>query len=279
VAREYWYGGLYILREPWKGCMFAKVLGVDPRTVYVRLLAQPPVIRWRKEIEFPTLVIVPHESDPQSTRVEVSSMEMSLFSSLTPRLAAVAGVTGEEGRALNALLLEGVQEISQELLSQLQQVEPSRYGDVDLNPCRVTLRDGRVLPRILMIDADQWHQAWGDLIEDKDFAEQVPIQDVVRVEESAFRLPAQLASKMYAAGESAMGGSRFALILEDGRRFFCGTGAIVDFVDLPPDVTVDQVVELIPHEGRLVRDRLDPSDFAICFFRMPSGEASAHKTG
>lgn len=56
---------------------------------------------------------------------------------------------------------------------------------------------------------------------------------------------------MYEAGESLMGGFFFTLILADGRRLPCETGNAVDFVELPSAVSREDIVDLMPHEGRI----------------------------
>jgi hypothetical protein len=55
---------------------------------------------------------------------------------------------------------------------------------------------------------------------------------------------------MYAAGESGMGYCIFTLVLADGRRLPYAVGNAVDFPNLPAGVTMDMVVDLLPHEGR-----------------------------
>lgn len=106
-------------------------------------------------------------------------------------------------------------------------------------------------------------------------AADIPIGSVARIEESPFRLPARLATKMYEAGESAMGGCVFTLVLQDGRELVCQTGNAVDFVDLPDDVHPRAIVDLIPHAGRERRTDCGPAEFAWCFYRT---EPEPHST-
>jgi hypothetical protein len=74
---------------------------------------------------------------------------------------------------------------------------------------------------------------------------------------------------MYEAGESAMGGCIFTLVLEDGRRLPCSTGNAVDLLELPADVTPDMMVDLVPHEGREARQHIRGADFFWCLYRPP----------
>jgi hypothetical protein len=55
---------------------------------------------------------------------------------------------------------------------------------------------------------------------------------------------------MYEAGESAMGGCWFRLVLRDGRTVDCETGNAVDFPTWPEGVSPSDVVALIPHVGQ-----------------------------
>jgi hypothetical protein len=81
---------------------------------------------------------------------------------------------------------------------------------------------------VYVADAAQYIDLWGILPEFDSHKRSVPIDDVVGIEESPTRIPAHPASKMYEAGESAMGGCIFTLVLEDGRRPPCSTGNAVD---------------------------------------------------
>jgi hypothetical protein len=198
--------------------------------------------------------------------VEVSREE---FETWGPYLRAKSGISWDDSQALNQLLLPGVPVISGELFRQLMEVSPSRDGEMEFRPCRVRLKDGRMVDGVYVADAAQYIDLWGIWPEFDSHKRSVPIGDVVGIEESPTRIPAHLANKMYEAGESAMGGCIFTLVLEDGRRLPCSTGNAVDFLELPADVTPDMMVDLVPHEGREARQHIRGADFFWCLYRPP----------
>jgi hypothetical protein len=157
--------------------------------------------------------------------------------------------------------------LTKELAQQLADVEPSRDQSREYRPCRVTLRDGRVLDRVYIGDATQFRNGRGD-----PRLETVPLEEVVRIEESPVRLPARFANKLYAAGESGMGYVVFTVVLADGRRLPFVTGNRVDFPALPEGVGSADVVDAIPHEGdpgfkyRPPRPDESSADYYWCLF-------------
>lgn len=73
---------------------------------------------------------------------------------------------------------------------------------------------------------------------------------------------------MYEARESGMGHCAFTLVLRDGQHPSCVTGNAVDFVELPADVSPDDVVDLLPHQGS--RDQyLGSRSYAWCLYELP----------
>jgi hypothetical protein len=130
---------------------------------------------------------------------------------------------------------------SPELTRKIRAVEPSKaYGQLTY-PCAVVLKDGRKLARVACIE--EAHGLYG-----KDW---IPLEDIQDVEESVFRLPAALASQIYAAGESGMGYSLFTVQLASGDDFVCVTGsALVDFPELPAGIQSKDIVEVLPDCGR-----------------------------
>jgi hypothetical protein len=145
------------------------------------------------------------------------------------------------------------------LRDQLRRVPPSRDHLMKYRPCRVVLRNSTVLERVYVAEAAAYVRAWEVWPE-----EPVPATEVVRIEERPWRLPARLADKMYAAGETAMGGCLF-VVAPDGRRYACETGNAVDFPGLPEGVDPRGLVDLLPHEGRDAA-RLPPLDYRWCLY-------------
>ena len=93
------------------------------------------------------------------------------------------------------------------------------------------------------------------------------LRGVVAILETNDRLPAALATRLYEAGESAMGGTWFTVTLDDGRRYGLSTGNMIDILVLPEGVVPSMVVDVTPHDEGEGLPRLDfPSDSAWCLY-------------
>ena len=134
-------------------------------------------------------------------------------------------------------------------------------------PCRVRLEDDTWLPRVYVQEARSWLELWGVWPDEDPGKTEVAIGDVVEIADSPVRLPPHLATRMYDAGESGMGGCSFTLVLADGRRLACDTGNAVDFVDLPAGVATSHVVDLEPH-GRAGEPTAGAA-YAWCLYELP----------
>ena len=102
--------------------------------------------------------------------------------------------------------------IRPDLLAQVEAIKPSIDGPLLYRPCRVTLRDGRVIDRVYVQEAWTWKGTWGMWPEDYSVKVSISIDDVVRIEESPSRIAPELANRVLAAGETSMGGTRFTLV-------------------------------------------------------------------
>lgn len=136
------------------------------------------------------------------------------------------------------------------LRQNLERVEPSKdkHGRtvVHYYPCSATRSDGEQLDRVCVTDAQAYYRVWGIWPWDDGGKLYVPLSDIADLESSQYRLPATLASKLYDVGESGMGYYRFAMILRDGRQIPTYTGGLVDFPGLPPEITSEDIVDVIP---------------------------------
>jgi hypothetical protein len=262
---EAWHGDLYVLASPRSPTRFAKVVGASPTLLYLHAYSAPPALRGL-ETGVPDLLVEAQPADEDVRIVEASREE---FETWGPYLRAKSGVSWDESQALNRFLLPSVPVISEELFRQLLEVEPSRDGEMEYRPCRVHLKDGRTLDGVYIADAAKYVALWGIWPEFDSHKRSVSVDDVVKIEESPIRIPAHLANKMYEAGESAMGGCFFTLVLDDGRRVPCATGNAVDFLELPADVTPGMMVDLLPHEGREAREPVRGADYFWCLYRPP----------
>lgn len=160
--------------------------------------------------------------------------------------------------------------IRPDLLAQVGAVAPSTDGQLVYRPCRVTLRDGRVVDRVYVQEAWTWKGMWGMWPEDYREKVSISIDDVVGIEESPSRIAPDLANRLLQAGETAMGGTRFTLVLRDGRRVNASTGNAVDFPGLPDGVAAGDVVDVIPHQhtGTMDVAMADPP-YWWCLYALP----------
>ncbi|MAS94472.1 MAG: hypothetical protein CMO55_14830 [Verrucomicrobiales bacterium] len=152
---------------------------------------------------------------------------------------------------------------SAEFLERLRKIEPSfdRSGRRRHYPCKVTLKDGRVVPRVICVEDHRGFQtdAW------------IHPDQVRSIEPTAERLPAELASDVYAAGESGMGYEIFVINMLDGSQPVFVTNNIVDFPDYPGDLDASAAVSVMPHHGR-ERPRgafRGSREFEWCYFVAP----------
>jgi hypothetical protein len=133
---------------------------------------------------------------------------------------------------------------SSEFITWVEAIEPSDTGPLGQHqkhrPCRLTLNNGRIVQRAICVEdhrgftTDSW----------------IHPDTVVRIEPSEERMPAFLASKLYAAGESGMGYEIFTMKMKDGTSQVYVTGNIVDFPDFPDGYETKDVDNVYPHQGR-----------------------------
>jgi hypothetical protein len=132
----------------------------------------------------------------------------------------------------------------------LGDIEPSKDGDLSYYPCRVSLRDGSALDAVYIEPEKPYLRMWGVYPEDDRGKRSVSIDEVVTVEDSPLRLPAQFANEIYRNGESGMGYTIFTVFFSDGTRQACATGNAVDFIRYPYGKRPSDVIAVLPHEGR-----------------------------
>lgn len=77
----------------------------------------------------------------------------------------------------------------------------------------------------------------------------VQIEEVVEIKASPNRLQAELANKLYAAGESGMGYCVFKMVFDNGQTLDVISGNAVDFVPTLPGLTTRNIKDVIPHNG------------------------------
>jgi hypothetical protein len=145
--------------------------------------------------------------------------------------------------------------------AQLARIPTSTDGYCRYAPCEVTLVTGEVRDCVYVVEQESYMRMWGVAPTDDPGKRSVLIEDVVEIRESPSRLRADLANKLYEAGESGMGYVIFTVVMKDGSRLPFVTGNAVDFPAWPPGSSAAQAVEVLPHVGRDVfRDR-GPSEY------------------
>lgn len=135
-------------------------------------------------------------------------------------------------------------ELSNELLSQLEEIESSHVAGIDYKPCSVKFQDGRELDCVYFMSAQQYFTHWGLPPEKARGKQFLQIQDIVKINESPSRLPTDIANKIYQAGESRMGSYHFTLIFSDGSEQEYMTGDAVDFVPYPAGKSNTDIVKV-----------------------------------
>ena len=242
------------MTHPKDEVLFVKVLSAGDDMVYLRGFTEPPGLRWWTEPGVPSLQIEPAEGERTGgvRIIEVSRTELRDWGPVSLRVAS--GLYADELESLHRVRLDRVPVLTAELTAELLAIEPSRDRDLEYRPSRVRMLDGSVVDRVQLVEASSYIRFWGMWPTDDPDKESVRLSDVSHIEEFPMRIPPQFASKMYAAGESAMGGCFFVLLLRDGRRLPCATGNVVDFVKFPAGVDPTDIVDLIPH------DRGQPGD-------------------
>jgi hypothetical protein len=132
----------------------------------------------------------------------------------------------------------------------LSRIEPSHDGALFYYPVRAVLRTGEILEAVYIVPEKPYRKYWGVYPEDDRGKRWIRIEDAKDVEDSPTRLPARFADEIYRRGESGMGYTIFTVVFADGQKQACVTGNAVDFIRYPPGKSPNDVVAVLPHEGR-----------------------------
>jgi hypothetical protein len=159
-----------------------------------------------------------------------------------------------------------VPKIHPSIKSQVDKILPSRDLNMEYRPCQVVLNNGDKLDNVYIAEVDSYFKVWGIMPEDDPGKRYISINDVKDVKESPNRLPAHLATKLYKAGESGMGYTIFTIIFKNGQRYSTYTGNAIDFIDLPNGLIIEDIIDVIPHEGRKNNPQPGPK-YYWCLFK------------
>jgi len=150
----------------------------------------------------------------------------------------------------------------------LKGIEPTGDGELVYYPCRVVLKSGEACDTVYIVPEEPYMKQWGVYPENDSGKRWIKMEDITEVMESPIRLPARFANQIYDHGESGMGYTIFTVVFSDGERQACGTGNAVDFIRYPNGKGPNDVVAVLPHEGRNAQPVRAP-DWYWCLY---SGE-------
>lgn len=153
--------------------------------------------------------------------------------------------------------------LSENLRTKLARITPTQSIYF---PAMVTLRSGERRDAVYLSPALEWFEQWGVWPDEDAGKSDLPLDEVVDLEESPSRLPPRFAQTLYAAGESGMGYVIFQLHFRDGSSASFGLGGAIDFPDLPPGKTPGDIVGVTPHAGRGDPLMRGGREYAWCLF-------------
>jgi len=150
----------------------------------------------------------------------------------------------------------------------------------DNRPCLVRFRDSREVDRVyvedinqLIGDADRWkHGSLERVLADLQ-ARNLPLEDVVAIEESPTRLPPGLANKIFAAGETGMGYFEFGVVLSDGRILEGHSGGSLDFLELPTGIEAGMISDVIPNRLASRPPDVTGAEYFYCLYSSDVGSS------
>jgi len=103
------------------------------------------------------------------------------------------------------------------------------------------------LDAVYVVPKESYIRVWGVWPEDDRGKRSVLISEVRKIEESPKRLPQKWANYIYQGGESAMGGTFFAVKFADGGAQIYDGGNAIDFVELPEGRRYEDIVGIERH--------------------------------
>jgi hypothetical protein len=151
------------------------------------------------------------------------------------------------------------------LRDDLRAITPSMNGDLTYWPCAAHMKDGTVLVCVYVVPEGPYIRHWGVYPQQDRGKSYTSLSDVDGLAESPRRLPARFADKLYKSGESGMGYTIFTVVFADGSRQAYSTGNAVDFIRYPEGKGPNDVVDVLPHQGRNAEPVNSP-EYYWCLF-------------
>jgi hypothetical protein len=143
--------------------------------------------------------------------------------------------------------------LSAAIRNRLAHIEPSiGMGGADTAhyPCMAILKSGKEIPCVCLVERNLYMHTWGLEPHDDPHKKSVRVEDVASVASSASRLPPAFANRLYASAESGMGYHVFIVQFRNGSARAYLLGNLIDFIDYPEGQGPDDVVNVLPHQGR-----------------------------
>ena len=155
------------------------------------------------------------------------------------------------------------------LRNELAHIEPVVIGGVSYFPCAAYTKSGQLLNCVYVVEAEGYYRRWGVWPEDDSAKLSLPVGDVSSIAESAHRLPAQFAKKIYADGESGMGYHVFVVRFKNGVEQKYVSGGAMDFISYPNGLRGEDIADVSSRantEGQL----LSTPSYFWCLYSGPS---------
>jgi len=151
------------------------------------------------------------------------------------------------------------------LQEDLRTITPSTDGNLTYWPCAARMKDGTVLVCVYVVPEGPYIRHWGVYPQQDRGKSYISLSDVDALAESPRRLPAQFANKVYKSGESGMGYTIFTVVFADGSRQAYAAGNAVDFIRYPEGKGQNDVIDVVPHEGRS-DEQVGSPEYYWCLF-------------
>ena len=148
----------------------------------------------------------------------------------------------------------------------LKAIEASGDGDLVYYPCQAVLKSGEALDTVYIVSEKPYLKHWGVYPENDQGKRWIRMEDIAEVRESPSRLPAKFAKEIYRNGESGMGYTIFTVVFADGVRQACVSGNAIDFIQYPTGKGPNDVVAVIPHEGRRDDSLVNSPEWYWCLY-------------
>jgi hypothetical protein len=160
--------------------------------------------------------------------------------------------------------LEQIRAISPRQKQFIKKITPSVIFGKKYYPCAVKIEDGRELLCVYFIDANEHANTKGKI--QQGVHHRIPVEQVVDIFDSPYKLPQPLADELYQQGETTMGAYFFTVEFSNGAQLSYSTGGMVDFIDTPKGLKSSDAVKVIPHK-MLSNNQSSGKDYYWCIYR------------